>query len=267
MHVDAPTRELRVHLVLRQVLIAAERGDAHSKDVHRRSSQEFRNQIGAGDASAPQGLVDDDCAVWYVAAIPITGIGDPVIDDVRRHRSAIPKKLVKVGDVNDGNPPIVGHRMSHLVNGALWNVVFEIDGRQVGTGLNAQPLANEIEIAWPLQNDDVEGDSREFGRHKLHRGGRPVPRPRTAKPVAGAVVHDRNVVPMRSLHERRRVRAVDMPQKYVHEANSIARRPTSDSIASTTASGVTSARQGCPSMGQTCARQFAHGAAWSPSIT
>ncbi len=146
MHVDPASRELRVHFVLRQILIAAKFRNSHAEDVHWRGLPKLCNQIGAGDASTPERLVDDDCAVRYIAAVAVTWVRNAVIDHVGRHAPAIPKQLVKVRDVNDGNAPVVGHRVTHLVDDTLWNVVFEINGRQIGAGLRTEPLADEIEI-------------------------------------------------------------------------------------------------------------------------
>src|SRR5205085_3970550 len=85
---------------------------------------------------------------------------------------------------------------------------------------------------------------------------------------------DRQEVVVRALHERSRVRAVDVPQEDVHETRSVtatragtAAASASHRSATTTSAGCTDARHGCPGTGHTRARQPAHGIDWSPSPT
>jgi hypothetical protein len=64
--------------------------------------------------------------------------------------------------------------------------VLEEDRRQVAAGFPSQPLAHEVQVPHPLQDDDVRLLLAQLcGRH-LAGGGRPVPGARAAETVAVA---------------------------------------------------------------------------------
>src|SRR5215207_921082 len=260
VHVHAPARKLRVHPLLRQVFDPAEGGGVDAEEVERRGLAEAIEQVGAGHARAPARLVDHGGAARQLAAVALAGVDDPVLDHARGRRAGVPEERVEVRDVDEQEVVAVGRRVAHLRDPPLRRVVLHVHGRDVAAGPAAEPvLGQPLELVRALQHDGVEVLVVErLGRQLAHALARRVVRPRDADAVGPAVRDDRDDVVVLSVDEGGRPRAMHVPQQDPHATASSA-AGASRSTAPTTSSTVIAPRHGCPSTGQTRARQPAHG--------
>ena len=170
-----------------------------------------------------------------------------------------------MGDVRDRDVVAVGEgvpgvRHRPVTGFEAGRVVLEEDRGQVPPGLAAQPLADQLEVAHPLQDDDVDVlGAQLLGRHLAGRR-RPVPGAGPAETVRTAIRDHGQQVLVGALDERRRPGPVHVPEKYLHAL-------TNFSTAATTSAAPTEVRHGWPGTGHSRARVFRQGANWSPSST
>ena len=175
-----------------------------------------------------------------------------------------------MGYMHHRNGGLICQRVQRERDVALGRVVLEVHGGKVHARAAAECPGNRCDFLGPLQDYGVHTVRiKAFQVHFL-RGGRPLTAASPQTPRA-AVGRFREQVLMLAPDECLHPSAVDVPHQDPHGFQTFRRvdkedtPPRSLSTASTTCSGDTELRQGCPGTGQTRARVFLQAASWSPS--
>ena len=150
--------------------------------------------------------------------------------------------------------------------------MFHIGGRQVLTGPAAQHAGHLRHFLRTLQDDGIHTVGIECIKPYFTDGGGPGPA-RTAQTPGTAPGENRQEVLVGAPDERISPGAMHMPEKNSHGCRTFRRVDSevtplmSRSTASTSCSGATDDRQGCPATGHSVARLSLQGAVWSPRIS
>ncbi|MNI44467.1 hypothetical protein D3C73_988430 [compost metagenome] len=172
--------------------------------------------------------------------------------------------------VDHGDGALVRQGVERERDVALGGVVLQVDSRKVHARAAAERSGHCRDFLGPLQDHCVHAPRIEALQVHFLRGGRPLTATSPQAPGA-AVGRCWKQVLMPTADECFHPSAVDVPHQDPHGFQTFRRvdsedtPPRSLSTASTTCSGVTELRQGCPGTGQTRARVFLQAASWSPN--
>src|SRR5918995_4982250 len=220
---------------------------ADADEVERDALRCVQVEVGPQAAAARREIVDDDDAALRLAAVVHTlGDGDPVVDDPRRRRAAVPHQGVERGDVDEQDVRILD-RVPRVGRVLTRGVMLDIEPRQAAL-LRAQELVLvDLPMLPVLEQDGINLEVADFRHGHLDDGVLIPLRPATGI-ATGRVALDRDVEAMAGPCQRVEIASVDVPGQDAEAAHETRSSERSWRVASATTCGTERGTARCRSL-------------------